>query len=78
MDKTKSDKERDLVIERLIILSPTMRFSVGDVGGNHTFTPAQLISEVSKGTPVGKDYIKTQLDFLRALKDGSLMNILTA
>jgi hypothetical protein len=74
--KTITQKEKELVIARLETISPELFFSVGSE--NKSFSKADLIEEINKNTEIGKNFVKSQFEFLRALKDGSLMNALTA
>ena len=69
-------KEKKLVIARLEVVSPELSFYVG--GQDQSFSKNDLIDEIKRDTDIGKDFIKTQLEFLRAMKDGSLMKILVA
>jgi hypothetical protein len=69
-------KEKELIIARLDIVSPELSFYVG--GGDKSFSKKDLIEEINKDTDIGKEFIKIQLEFLRAMKDGSLMKVLVA
>lgn len=71
-----TQKEKELVIARLEVVSPELSFYVG--GEDKSFSKQDLIEEINKDTNVGKEFIKTQLEFLRAMKDGSLMKVLVA
>lgn len=76
-EKTISQKEKEIVIARLEVISPEeLFFSVGS--DNKSFSKDELIEEINKNTEIGKNFVKSQFEFLRALKDGSLMNVLTA
>jgi hypothetical protein len=70
------EKEKEVVIARLEVLSPELFFSVGSDGKG--FSREELIEEINKNTEIGKNFVKSQFDFLRALKDGSLMATLTS
>lgn len=72
MNRTISDKERELIIARLEVLSPELRFSSGN--DTETYSRDQIIEHVKEGDAVGNAYVKIELDFLRALKDGTLIN----
>lgn len=74
--KTISQREKEVIIARLETISPELFFSVGS--GNKSFSKDDLIEEINKNTKIGKNFVKSQFEFLRALKDGSLMNTLTA
>ena len=62
---------KELVIYRLEMLSPDKRFSVGSY--EKGFTRDELIEAVRKETEIGKKVIEVELTFLRALKDGTLL-----
>ncbi len=53
-----------LVIARLQAMPPNVSFSIGEYGD---FTKDQLITQVAKGTAVGKATIELELNFLREL-----------
>ena len=74
--KTTLQKEKEVIIARLETLSPELFFSVGS--DNKSFSKNELIEEINKNTEVGEKFVKSQFEFLRALKDGSLVNALTA
>jgi hypothetical protein len=74
--KTITQKEKELVVARLETVSPELFFSVGSE--NKSFSKEDLIEEINKNTEIGKNFVESQLEFLRAFKDGSLMNVLTA
>ncbi|HEY4503601.1 MAG TPA: hypothetical protein VJJ28_00615 [Candidatus Paceibacterota bacterium] len=74
--KTISQKEKEVIIARLETISPKLFFSVGS--DTKSFSTKELIEEINKNTEIGKNFVKSQFEFLRALKDGSLMNVLTA
>ena len=33
-----------------------------------------MMEQINENTEIGKDFVKVELEFLRAFKDGSLMN----
>lgn len=66
-------KEKELVLARLEVLSPELHFSVGAGMNSESFSRNEMIAQVTDGTKIGKEFIKVDLDFLRALKDGTLM-----
>ncbi len=74
--KTIIQKEKEVIIARLEAMSPELSFSIGSE--NKSFSKDDLIDEINKNTEVGKNFIKSQFELLRALKDGSLMDALVA
>lgn len=69
---TIAQKEKELVLARLEVLSPELHFSVG--ADSESFSRNEMIQQIHNNTEVGKDFIKVELEFLRAFRDGSLMN----
>lgn len=72
---TISDKEKDIVLMRLEVASPDLRFSSGD--SSVTVSRDEMIQHIENGDAIGLEYIKIELEFLRAMKDGSLMRLIT-
>ncbi len=69
---TLKQKEIELVIARLEIISPKVYFSSG--GGGTSISRDDMIKHVKSGDKIGKEFVKTDLEFLRALKNGKLLN----
>lgn len=68
-----SEDLKDLVIERLEVLSPHKKIYIGSVGA---FTRDELIERVKQGDEIGQKIVNIELSFLRALKEGTLLDIL--
>lgn len=66
-----SEDIKELVIARLEVLSPDKKFSIGS--NEKEFTKEELIECVKKGDEIGQKVIDLELTFLRALKDGTLL-----
>ncbi len=70
-------KEKELVLARLEVLSPDLYFSVG--ADSKSFSRNEIIEQINTNTEIGNDFVKVELEFLRAFKDGSLMrHLITA
>ena len=67
-----SQKERELIIARLEIASPELHFSSGD--DSKTYSRDEIIEHIKQEDKVGDTFIKIEFEFLRALKNGTLMN----
>ncbi|MDP2703885.1 MAG: hypothetical protein Q8P01_01545 [bacterium] len=67
-----SDDVRDLVIARLQVLAPGKLMSFG--GEGQALTKEELISHVEKGDELGEKIIEIEMTFLRALKDGIVLD----
>ena len=74
-EKQPSQEERDLIISRLEVLSPELCFASGPSFEN--FSRDEMIKQVENNTEIGKEFVETELEFLRASKDGSLKRALT-
>lgn len=70
-DKVTNEEIRKLVIERLKTLPSDKKISIGSDGD---FSRDQLIAAVEKEDDVGKKIIEVQLEFLRSLKEGLLLD----
>lgn len=57
---------RQLVVERLKLLSPDKGVSIGS---DKSYSKDELIKEVENGTRVGDKIIKIEVEFLQSLKD---------
>jgi hypothetical protein len=76
MDKGKEkeivfEKEKELVIARLEVLFPEYCFASGS--GFQSFSRDEMIQEIKRGSEEGKEFVKIEMEFLRALKDPSLI-----
>lgn len=60
---------RNLVIARLKTLPNDKSISVGSDGD---FTKEELIQHVEESDEIGKKIVEAEMNFLRALKEGSL------
>ncbi len=67
-----SDEVIKLVVARLSAVPPNVSFSIG---GHGDFTSRQLITEVKKGSEVGKATVEMQLTYIRKMSD--LSSLLT-
>lgn len=65
-----NDDIKELVIARLDVLPPNVKVSIGADG---EFAKSELIEHVKEGDSIGQQIIKIELSFLRALKDGVLL-----
>ncbi len=65
-----SDDVKELVIARLDVLPSNQKLSIGSEG---EFTKEELIASVRADNLVGRTVVELELEFLRALKDGTLL-----
>lgn len=63
----KSEKIKQLVKERLLVLPPDALISIGSYG---SFTKKELISHVEKDDDIGKKITEIEMDYLKSLKQG--------
>lgn len=61
MKNLDEDYVKKLVIARLRTMPPNMKLSIGDYG---SFDKRELISQVDRGTPVGKETINSQITLI--------------
>jgi hypothetical protein len=47
------------------------------IGSSGTFTVDELIKNIKEDSEIGKLYVKTELDFIKALMSGEISNALT-
>lgn len=66
-----SEDLKNLVVSRLEVLSPNKKFFIGS--HEEGFTKEDLIEHVEKGDEIGKKVIEMEMAFLKALKDGTLL-----
>lgn len=71
-DEQKSKRKRDIIIARIEILSPELHFSSGK--NSKTYSRDEIIEHIKNNDAVGKEFVKTELEFLRALRDGTLIS----
>lgn len=60
---------RQLVVERIKVLSSGRKISIGSEG---SFSKEELIDHVNKGDKIGEKIVKVQMNYLRSFKTGFL------
>ncbi len=70
-----SEALKDLVVARLDLMSPDLAVSIGSSG---TFTKNELIEHVKQGDAVGKTIVEMEMEFLEAIKSGTLLRDITS
>ena len=66
-----SDAIKDLVIARLDLIPPNLGVSIG---GQGNFTKDELIEHVKKGDEIGQQIARIEMTFLKAVKEGILLD----
>ena len=66
-----TDAIKELVIARLDVIPPNVGVSIG---GEGNFTKDELIEHVKKGDDVGQKIARIELAFLKAVKEGILLD----
>ena len=66
-----SEDLKDLIIYRLDTFPEDKRISIGSDG---EFSKTELIEHVRNGDEIGQKIVELELTFLRALKEGVLLN----
>lgn len=64
-------KEIELVVERLEMLPENVYFSSGN--GGTSISRDDMVRHIQENDNIGKEFVKTDLEFLRALKEGKLL-----
>lgn len=70
IEKEISEDLKELVIARLDVFPKNKKISIGSEGD---FTKKQLIEHIKKGDEIGEKIIEIQINFLKALKEGKLL-----
>lgn len=70
-------KEKEIVLAQLMATSPSYKLSIGTSDGMKTYTTEQVMQHVSDLDEFGKQFIETQMDFMRSLQNGDLYKILS-
>lgn len=68
-DKTTQEQLKELVVARLQVLPPDASISIGSEGN---FTRDELIKHVKNNDELGMKITEIELEYLRALKEGTL------
>jgi hypothetical protein len=70
MENNIEEKEKQLVLARLELLTPDMHFASGNF---LDYSRDDVIKEIKNNTQAGREFIATEMEFLRAFKGGSLI-----
>ncbi len=70
-----AQKEREIVIARLELISSDLYFSDG--GDDAAYTRDDMIKLIKEGDPKGIEFVKTEWEFLRALKSGEVVRAIS-
>lgn len=68
-----TDEMKELIVARLDVMPANYKLSIGNQG---TFTKNDLIKHVQKGDSIGNQIAQIQLNFIRALTTGKLIETL--
>lgn len=69
----KNTELKELVLARISLMPPNFKLSIG---GQGILTKEQLIKHIKKGDETGTQIIKMQMDFIKALTSGELIETL--
>ncbi|OGJ60217.1 hypothetical protein A2635_05625 [Candidatus Peribacteria bacterium RIFCSPHIGHO2_01_FULL_51_9] len=67
-------KEKELIIARLEQVSPKLYFSDGDNAS--AYSRDEMIDLIRRDEKPGIEFVRTELEFLRAIKNGDLIRAL--
>jgi hypothetical protein len=70
--------EQSTVLAQLKAASPRIEFFVGSADAKKSYSKQEMIQHVETLDAVGKEFIRTQMEFLRSIKTGELQQILMA
>lgn len=70
-EKTLNEEMKRLVVERLKTIPRDKKLSIGNMGD---FTVDELIERVKENDEVGRKVVQVQMEFLRTLKTGALLD----
>jgi len=70
---TYSKDVKQLVKERISIMPSNIKLSIGNYG---TFSKEEMLASVDKEDAVGKEVVRMQMDFIKALTSGKLIETL--
>lgn len=71
-EKALEKMEKEIAIERLRQVPPTVKVSFGTSTGEF-MNRDEMIEQIEKDTDLGKKIVKIQLEYLKAFKKGILM-----
>lgn len=71
--KDRNEEIKELVLARINVMPPNYKLSIGNKG---TFTKDQLIEHVKNGDKIGNQIINMQMNFIKALTSGKLIDVL--
>ena len=72
-EEKKKEELKELVLARIEVMSPNLKLSIGRYG---TFTKQELIEHVKKDDEAGKQIVQMQINFIKALTSGRLIETL--
>lgn len=68
-----TEEMKELIVARLDVMPANYKLSIGNQG---TYTKNDLIKHVQKGDSIGNQIAQIQLNFIRALTTGKLIDTL--
>jgi len=72
-EKKYSEEIKELVLARIEVMPPNLKLSIGNKG---TFTKEELKEHVIKEDSTGEEIVNMQLNFIKALTSGRLIETL--
>ena len=74
--RTLGQEEQSIVLAQLKAASPRIEFFIGTPGTKKSYSKKDMIEHVKNMDEVGAEFIKTQMELLRAFKTGEFQKIL--
>ena len=72
-EKKTEEELKELVLARIDVMPSNYKLSIGNFG---TFTKDELVEKVKSGDEAGKQIVRMQLNFIKALTTGKLIETL--
>lgn len=69
------EEVKKLVIERLSIMNGNRKIYIGDDNNKNGYTRDELIKHIQNNDSIGKTMVDIEMSFLRALGNGSLLDM---
>ena len=72
-ENNRGEDIKELVLARIEVMPSNLKLSIGNFG---TFTKDEIKEHIKKGDDAGKQIIQIQLNFIKALSNGKLIETL--
>jgi len=73
---TVNEEEKAIVLAQLLAASPELSLSIGSASAK-TYSKDEITKHVEALDEIGREFIKTQMEFMRAMSSGDLYKAIT-